>query len=182
MGSATSGDHDQSDAKAGGARWSYSFVNLKCNIRTRPGGLSYHNCRQIRSTGKSIDKKYKKTSYDSCRTTGQKVHTCLSARKWSQCGTIFQRILIVSVRESGPYPASRTEINAHIITNDSESDGKIRCARTHHEVGIPNHHLGMVVPDPRQFLRRRNWVRTRREFRKWRSGIAGEITRIELGV
>lgn len=40
----------------------------------------------------------------------------------------------------------------------------------------------MVIPDPLLFLRSGVWVRTRREFCKWRGGISNEITRIGLRV
>ena len=80
-GSAIPGGRDQSDPKAGEARWSYSFVNLKCDVRICPGGLGYHNCRAMYSVWKPVDQKDKKASHDSCRIIRRKAHTSLSAQK-----------------------------------------------------------------------------------------------------
>jgi hypothetical protein len=49
---------------------------------------------------------------------------------------------------------------------------------THQSVSVLDRHLGMVIPNSRQLLRRRNRSRTRREFRKRRSGISGESPRV----
>jgi len=49
---------------------------------------------------------------------------------------------------------------------------------THQKVSVPNRYLGMVISNPRQLLRRRNRFGTRRELRKRRRGISGEIPRV----
>lgn len=145
-GSAVPGIRHQSDfKKEREARWSHSFVNLERDIRTCPSDLGYHDCGVIRSTRRSISKNDKKASYDSCRTARRKARTCLSARKWNRCGTIFRHRSTVFFRKLGPYPESHTWIMSdRLIAKNFENnhDNKIRChVHTHQRVSVLNSHL-----------------------------------------
>ena len=49
---------------------------------------------------------------------------------------------------------------------------------THHELRVSNCHLGMLIPDPRQFLYCRNRFQPRWEFRKRGNGVFDGIRRL----